>query len=169
MDIVLLVLRLVHVVGGVFWVGGALALTFFVMPSMMASAESGQKVMGYLMTQTKFSLAMSVSSISTVLAGFVLYGIDSNWFTSQWMMAGPGIGFGVGAVFALIGLGAGMMIPRVSKAMAALGAQIKGAPTPEQASQLAALRKRQEMVSKINAFSLIIAALLMGVARYLRF
>ena len=169
MNIVLIVLRLIHVLAGVFWVGGALAMNFFITPTIMATAEAGQKFMGHLMTQTKFSMMMTIAGLSAVLAGFALYWIDSNGFTSEWMMAGPGIGFGIGAVFALVGFGAGIMIPRGGAAMAKLAAQFKGAPTPEQRAQMAALQKRQKMISAINAHSLLFAAMMMGISRYLRF
>lgn len=169
MDLVLLVLRLLHVLGGIFWVGGALVMAFFITPTIMSTAEAGQKFMGHLLTQTKFSRMMTIAAISTVVAGFILYWIDSDGFTSAWMMAGPGIGFGIGAFFALIGFGAGLMIPRGGAAMAKLAATFKGAPTPDQQAQMAALVKRQKMISAINAHSLLASAILMAVARYLRF
>ncbi len=169
MNFVLLVLRLLHILGGIFWVGGALAMAFFITPTIMATAEAGQKFMGHLLTQTKFSRMMTIAAIATILAGFILYWIDSAGFTFDWMMAGPGVGFGIGAFFALIGFGAGLMIPRGGAAMAKLAAQFKGAPTPDQQAQMAALVKRQKMISAINAHSLLAAAILMAVARYLRF
>lgn len=169
MDIVLLVLRLIHVLAGVFWAGAALAMTFFISPAIGATAEAGQKVMGQLMTQSKFSKTMVLAGYSTAIAGAILYWIDSDGFTSAWMSAGPGIGFGLGALFAIVGLVAGIMIPRTGAAMGQLAAQFKGAPTSEQQAQMAALRKRQATVSTINAWCLIIAVVLMGTARYLRF
>lgn len=169
MNFVLLALRLLHVLGGIFWVGGALVMAFFITPTIMSTADAGQKFMGHLMTQTKFSRAMTIAALAAIIAGFILYWIDSAGFTSDWMMAGPGIGFGIGAFFALIGFGAGIMVPRGGAAMAKLAATFKGAPTPDQQSQMAALMKRQKMISAINAHSLLAAAILMAVARYLRF
>jgi uncharacterized membrane protein len=169
MNLLVLVLRLIHVFGGVFWVGGALIMAFFITPAIGATGEAGQKFFGYVMTQSRFSMAMMIAAIATVLAGFLLYSIDSSWFTSAWMSAGPGIGFGTGAVFALVGFSAGMMIPGVGKAMGALAAQFKGAPSPDQAAQMAALRQRQMLLSKVNAYALIVATLIMATARYWRF
>jgi uncharacterized membrane protein len=169
MDIVILALRLIHVFSGVFWVGAALAMTFFITPTVGATAEAGQKFMSHLMSQTRFSNTMMIVGVSTVLAGAAMYWIDSNGFTSDWMMAGPGIGFGLGAVLAVVGLGAGMMIPRAAASMGKLAAQFKGAPTPDQQSQMAALRKRMALVSTVNAYCLIIATVLMATARYWRF
>lgn len=169
MAIVLIALRLIHILGGVFWVGGALAMAFFITPAILSTAEAGQKFMGHLLTQTKFSLAMTIAAYSTVIAGTILYWIDSDGFTSEWMMAGPGIGFGIGAVLALVGLGAGLVVPRNGAAMAKLAAQFKGPPTPEQQAQMAALQKRQKRIAAINAHSLLTAAFMMAIARYLRF
>jgi hypothetical protein len=112
---------------------------------------------------------MTYSAISSVVAGFILYGIDSNWFTSAWQSSGPGIGFGVGALFALIGLVTGIMNGNNNKAMGRLGAQIQGKPTPEQAAKLAAIQKQQGWVVPVNTYSLLLALLLMAIARYLRF
>jgi uncharacterized membrane protein len=169
MNNLMLVLRLIHVLGGVFWAGGALVMTFFIIPSIGATAEAGQKVMGHLLTQTKVSLTMTIASISSVAAGAILYWIDSDGLTNGWMTAGPGIGFAIGGFFGLVALGAGLMVPRVGKAMGMLAAQIKGVPSPEQQAQLAILRKRQATVSMINAAGLFITIVFMGISRYLRF
>lgn len=165
----LIFLRLVHIFAGVFWVGAALAMNFFVNPAVRATAETGQKFMGYLLTQSRFTAAMIVAGFATVMAGATLYWIDSDGFTSAWMMAGPGIGFGVGATFAVVGLIYGIMIPRAGAAMGRLAAQFKGAPTPDQQAQMATLSKRMATVSNVNIVCLIIATVLMATARYLRF
>jgi uncharacterized membrane protein len=165
----LIFLRLVHIFTGVFWVGAALAMNFFVNPAVRATAEAGQKFMGHLVTQSRFTASMIVAGLATVIAGTALYWINSDGFTSAWMMAGPGIGFGVGATFAVVGLIYGIMIPRTGAAMGRLAAQFKGPPTPEQQAQMAALSKRMATISMVNIVCLIVATLLMAMARYLRF
>jgi len=104
-----------------------------------------------------------------VLAGASLYWIDSGGLTSAWMHSGAGLGFGIGAFFGLIGFVFGMQVGNTNGALAKLGAQIQGKPTPEQMAQIGALRKRLSIVSPINAYSLILAALFMAIARYLQF
>lgn len=162
-------LRLAHIFTGVFWVGAALAMYFFINPAVRATAEAGQKFMGHILTQSRFSTAMIGAGLTTVIAGTFLYWIDSDGFTSAWMMAGPGIGFAIGATFAVIGLVAGYMIPRTGAAMGKLAAQFKGPPTPEQQAQMGALSSRMAMISTVNIICLIAATVLMAVARYLRF
>jgi len=169
MDILTVVLRLVHVVGGVFWVGGAIAMNFFIGGTIRATGDAGKQFAGHLMGRTSFSQFMTYSAILSVLAGFILYGIDSNWFTSAWQSSGPGIGFGIGALFALIGLVTGIMNGNNNRKMGRLGAQIQGKPTAEQAAQLGAIQQQQAWVVPVNTYSLLLALILMAVARYLRF
>lgn len=169
MDTLVLILRLLHIIGGVFWVGGAVAVNFFVAPTMRATGDAGKQFAGHLMGRTQFSQFMMYSGIVSIVAGFILYGIDSSWFTSAWQSSGPGIGFGIGALFALIGMVTGIMNGSNNRKMASLGAQIQGKPTPEQAAQLAAIQKQQALVVPVNTYSLLLALALMAVARYLRF
>ena len=83
------------------------------------------------------------------------------------MHTAQGLGFGVGAFFGLIGLVFGAMVGSTNGALAKLGAQIQGKPTPDQMTQIGALRKRLALVSPINVYSLILATLLMAISRYL--
>jgi uncharacterized membrane protein len=165
----MIVLRLLHILSGVFWVGAGLAMFFFIGPTLGATAEAGQKFSQHLMTYTRFTAIMTASAVLTVLAGFILYWIDSGGFTSAWMHSGAGLGFGIGAFFGLIGLVFGIMVGNTNGALAKLGAQIQGKPTPEQMAQIGLLRKRQSIVSPINAYALILATLFMAIARYMRF
>ena len=164
-------LRIIHIVGGVFWVGGVLIMAFFIAPAVGATEEAGQKFIGHLMGNLKFSNRMSAAAGLTILAGFILYWIDSDGFTSAWMSSGAGRGFGIGAAFALIGFVFGILIGRTTKAMAQLGAQLsqQGKPSPEQMSQMQSLRKQQAAYSNISAATLILAVVFMAIARYLVF
>src|SRR5215210_8869325 len=159
-------LRIVHIVGGIFWVGGTLILTFFIGPTMGAIGESGQTFVGHLMNNLKFSNRMSAAAGSTILAGFILYWIDSQGFTSAWMSSGAGRGFGIGAAFALIGFVFGIMTGRSTKAMAQLGAQMQGKPSPDQLTQMQEIRRRQATYSTLAAVTLVLASIFMAIARY---
>ncbi len=169
MYLLVIILRLLHILGGVFWVGGALATNFFVGPTIGATGDAGKQFAGHLMSRTRFTAAMTGGAIVTVIAGFFLYGIDSAWFSSAWQSSGPGIGFAIGALFALVGLVTGMMNGKNNKAMGRIGAQIQGRPTSEQAATLAAIRKQQAWVVPVNSYSLLLAVFFMAIARYLRF
>jgi len=159
-------LRIVHIVGGIFWVGGTLILTFFIGPTIGAIGESGQTFVGHLMNNLKFSNRMSAAAGSTILAGFILYWIDSQGVTSAWMSSGAGRGFGIGAAFALIGFVFGIMTGRSTKAMAQLGAQMQGKRSPDQLTQMQEIRRRQATNSTLAAVTLVLASIFMAIARY---
>jgi uncharacterized membrane protein len=55
MDFIMLILRLTHVVAGVFWVGATLAMNFYFGPASSATGEAGGQVMQHLMTKARFS------------------------------------------------------------------------------------------------------------------
>ncbi|MDQ3006974.1 MAG: hypothetical protein M3R47_16535 [Chloroflexota bacterium] len=162
-------LRIVHILAGIFWVGGALTMAFFVAPAVGATAEAGQKFVGHLMGNLKFSSRISAAAGLTILAGFILYWIDSDGLTSPWMNSGAGIGFGIGAAFALVGLVFGILVGRTTKDMAQLGGQFQGKPSPEQMLQMGTLRKKQVTYSSINVLLLILSVIFMAIARYLVF
>lgn len=169
MNYLTLALRLIHIIGGVFWVGAALLMNFYVGPTVRATGDSGKQFVGHLMAKTRFSMVMSVSAYSTVIAGVLLYGYDSMWFSSQWMRSSTGIGFGIGAMFALIGLVTGLMNGANNGKLARLGAQVQGKPTPEQAAALGAIARQQGWVVPVNSWTLLLALFFMAISRYLVF
>jgi uncharacterized membrane protein len=159
-------LRIIHIVAGVFWVGGTLAMTFFIGPTIGATGDAGQKFVGHLMNKLKFSNRMSAAAGLTVLAGLILYGLDAR-AGAAWQRSGFAIGLNIGAGFAIIGFIFGILIGRTTNAMAQLGAQFQGKPTNEQMAQMQAIQKQQALYSNISAAALILAVTFMAVARYL--
>jgi uncharacterized membrane protein len=169
MNILVIMLRLIHIVAAVIWGGGALIMEFFIGRSILATGESGQKFVQHLMNKIQMHRFMTVAAVATVLAGSILYWIDSDGFSSAWMTSGAGIGFGIGAVFGLIAFVFGGIFGSSNAKLAEIGAQIQGKPTNEQLSQIQALQKRIQTVSPIHTYSMILAILFMATARYLVF
>jgi hypothetical protein len=162
-------LRIIHIGAGIFWVGGGLIMAFFLGPTVGATGEAGQKVMVHLVGKLKISARLSAAAGSTVLAGAILYWIDSAGFTSAWMKSGAGTGFSIGAFFGLVGFVLGILVGIKITAMGKLAAQFQGKPTPEQLAEMGALQKQQMMYSNYSTYALIIAVIFMSVARYLQF
>jgi hypothetical protein len=159
-------LRIIHIVGGVFWVGGVLIMTFFIAPTVGANPEAGQKFIGHLMNNLKFSARMSAAAGSTILAGFILFGLDARG-GQAWVRSSFATGLSIGAVFALIGFVFGILLGRATKSMAQLGAQIQGKPSPAQLAQMQTIQKQQVTYSRISAATLVIAVIFMAISRYL--
>ncbi|HSL43143.1 MAG TPA: hypothetical protein VK897_06905 [Anaerolineales bacterium] len=159
-------LRIIHIVAGVFWVGGSLVMTFFVGPTVGAIGEPGQKFMGYLVNNLKFSNRMAIASGLTILAGFILYGLDARAGTA-WLRSDFAVGLGIGAIFALVGFVFGILVGRNIRAMARLGAQIQGKPSDELLNQIQGLQKRQATYSMLSTVAIVLATVFMAIARYL--
>lgn len=169
MNYLVLVLRLIHILAGVFWVGGNLIFAFFVSPAVAATGEAGQKVMAHLVNKARLSARISVSAVLTVIAGGWLYDIDSQGLTSGWRTSGPGLGFGIGGVFALIGLIFGLIVGINSNRLGKLSTEIVGKPTEDQMHKLQAAQKQLGFAVPISSITLILALICMATARYWSF
>ena len=159
-------LRIIHIVAGVFWVGGALVMAFFVGPAMGATGEAGQRFVGHLMNNLKFSNWMAAAAGLSILAGAILFALDAR-AGEAWLRSNFATGLSIGGGFALVGFVVGILIGRNTKAMAQFGARIQGQPSPDQLSQMQAFQKRQVTYSYINVAALILAVIFMSIARYL--
>ena len=166
MNTAIIVLRLIHVFSAIFWVGSALTTGFFISPAVRVTAEAGQKFMGYLVTQTRLIMAITVSAVLTVLAGISLYWIDSDGLTSAWMKSGAGIGFGIGGLAGIISLIVGVIFGKNISALGSIFSQIQGKPTGEQISKLQAIQKSMAVLGPANTIAQVIAVLCMATARY---
>ena len=140
-------------------------MNFFVSPAIGATGDAGRQFAGHLIGRTSFSRFMMLAGLTTVLAGSYLYGVNSNWFSSGWMMSGQGIGFGIGATAGIIALIFGFLIGNTNGALAALGAQIQGKPSDAQMSAMQALRQRASFVTVGNTVFIIISISFMALAR----
>jgi uncharacterized membrane protein len=167
MDILSIILRIMHIFGGVFWVGSAWMLAFFLGPAVQAVGPDGGKVMGYLMEKMRLSVYISGAAVVTVLAGLVLFFLH---YGIAGLSTPVGLAFGVGGVFGLValGIGAGMVGP-LSLQLTRLGGEIARAgkpPSAEQMSQMASLQKRLGSASLWNAVITSLSLLMMASARY---
>jgi hypothetical protein len=118
------------------------------------------------MNNLKFSNRMSAAAGSTILAGLILFGLDAR-AGAPWLRSSFAMGLGIGAVFAIIGMIFGIMIGRTTKSLAQLGAQMQGKPSPDQLTQMQAIRNQQATYSRISVTALILATIFMAIARYL--
>ena len=169
MDYLHLILRIIHIGAGVFWVGGVLMMTCFIAPTLGAIGEGGPKFVAHLVKNLKFTTRMSIAAGLTALAGAWLYWIDSSGFQSAWMMSSVGTGFGLGSFFGAVGFVFGILIGRTTNALVNLGGQMQGKPSAEQMTQLQMLQRRQGLYSRIASISLILSVLFMAMARFLVF
>lgn len=162
--VVLFLLRAIHIVGGVIWVGGVVVVTLFVLPSARSVGPSGQQMLMDIMMRRKLSVYLIASAILTTIAGFVLYGRNMSLTEGAWGRTPMGIGMSVGAVCAIIAVLIGMTVsaPAAKKMVAA------GAPggTPLTEEERNRLQRRTGVASGVVLALLAVAVMTMATARY---
>lgn len=169
MDLLLIILRLVHIGLGVFWVGTMVFNAFFLMPSMLEAGPDGMKVAAGLARRRFLDIMPPVAGL-TILSGFWLYWKASLGFQPAYMRSSVGMTYGVGALAALIAFALGIVIMRPSMLKAAALSQAAASAAPEERvaklAQAAALRHRGAETGKLIAVVLIVAVAAMAVGRY---
>ena len=161
MDVELIVLRLLHVAVGAFWVGTALFVAIFLGPSVRAAGPAGGEVMKRLMAR-RFSPIILTAAAVTVLSGFRLYWRMSGGFDPLWIGTPMGLCYTIGGIAALIAFGIGLTVTLPAARRIGVLMQTMQGPSPE----LAALSKRMAIGAQGVATLVAIAVILMAVARY---
>jgi uncharacterized membrane protein len=164
-----IILRLIHILAGIFWVGTAFLLAGFLAPTLRATGSEGGRFMRHLMQQRRLQLFIGLAMGLTILSGLILYARISASTHGVWAGTAPGIAYGVGAVAAILGALTGLLISGAAgRRIAALGGSIgPGSPSADQQAELGRLQARIGLGTRLSAGFLAIAAGAMAVARYL--
>jgi uncharacterized membrane protein len=164
-----IILRLIHILGGVFWVGSAFLLAGFLVPTMRETGREGGRFIQHLMLQRKLPVFIGIASALTVLSGLTMYARMAAATHGSWASTPPGIAYGIGGLAAVLGGIAGAVFAGAAgKRMAVVGQSIGAAgPSPEQQAEIARLQARIGLGTRLTAALLAVAAGAMAVARYL--
>ena len=173
MELLMIVLRLVHVVSGVLWVGMAVFTTIYLAPAVQDAGPEGGKVMAALQRRGVMTV-MPLFAIATLLSGIGLYWRVSGGFRGSFVMSGPGLGYGLGGLAAIAAYAVGMTVARPSMLRAAAlmqqmaSAGDAGTATREATmAEVAQLRARSGAAGRLVVGLLVLAVAAMAVARYL--
>jgi hypothetical protein len=166
MQFIIIVLRLVHIVAGAFWVGSALMIALVLLPGLRKAGPGSERVL----PMAQISRALSIASLLTTVAGLLLYVLLSR-FAWGWIVSPAGIGLTLGSLAGLAAFLLGLLSTGpTAKKLAALGGQIQaagGPPTPQQMAELSRLQAKLSTSSKWSTGLAAAALALMAVARYL--
>jgi hypothetical protein len=171
MDLMLIGLRLIHIVCGVFWAGALIFMATFFFPSVNDAGPDGGKVVAALQRRGFLNI-MPAIAILTVLSGIALFWKLSGGFQNAWMKSPTGTTLTVGAVAALAALGIGLSIlrPRALR-MSALMQEMASAPAgPDRDATMATvqtLRASTLLAGRWIAIFLAVATVCMAIARYI--
>ncbi|MGH8914962.1 MAG: hypothetical protein ACRDZM_10660 [Acidimicrobiia bacterium] len=162
MDVYVIVLRLLHILGGVFWAGALFSIVSFVQPTAKRAGMPGGQFVGRLMGEGRFGQAMGGAAIITILSGGLLF---ARTFGGSAPVSGPMIGFSIGAVAAVVAwlLGFIVLFP-AARRMGPLSARIEqGEDVGAEMGRLVATQTRW---TQVTAWLVLIAVLTMATARY---
>ena len=69
----MIVLRLVHILGGIFWVGTAVLIAWFFIPAHRSTGAAGMIFIQELMIRRKLRFYLTLAMILTILSGLGMY------------------------------------------------------------------------------------------------
>ena len=169
MDIVLVLLRLIHIVAAVAWVGLGGVMALYIGPAVGRAGESGLRFLKTLLIHTSYGRIFPIVAGLTMLAGILLYlvGNSASHFTTT-----GNIVLGIGALAGILaGIHGGATTGRATTALSkALEQHVPEGNGSVSADGLATLR---DLAAKLGgharlSFVLMVIALLgMASARYL--
>ena len=166
----LLVLRVVRVLGAIFWLGSGLFTTFFLIPALARAGSAAAPVMGALQGRRLFTW-LPVVAVLTLLSGFRLLMIASAGFSADYMGSAMGQAFLWSGVLALLAFVVGMLIARPAGVkVGQLSASLASRTDAERAAlmpELERLRRRNSVGMLAATIMLVVSAVGMAVARYL--
>lgn len=169
MNAELIVLRLVHVVGGMLWVGFAAYNTFFLLPSMAEAGPAGGPVIAGLQKRKLFVI-LPILALLVILAGFRLMMIAGQGSNGAWFHSRSGMVFSAGALIAIVVFVFGVTVvrPTMNKVMALSAERAKASPDRQATldGEIAKLRRRAEIASKASTHALLLTSVTMAIGRY---
>jgi len=171
MNTIVPVLRLVHILGGVYWAGTMFFFVTFLEPTLRSLGPDGGKVMIRLFERGYMKI-LPIVAVVTVLAGLWLLCILSAGFQPAYMRSPLGMGFSSGGVLAIIALIIGLVVMRpVGARIWAIARQLPQESNEASRNALMAemgqLRERTVLAARAIFGLLVAAVALMAVSRYL--
>lgn len=171
MDPVMVLLRLLHIVLGVYWAGTIIFSALYLGPSVSAAGPAGGQVMAQLVKRGHLNV-MPVVALITILAGVDLYRRVSAGFQPEWIGSAQGMTLTVGAVAAIVAFGIGVFVMRATSlrviALTKAAQQVPEGPDRDgKLAEIQPLRRRVTMSLQWVAVLLGVSVVTMAVARYL--
>ncbi|MDB4917328.1 MAG: putative rane protein [Gemmatimonadetes bacterium] len=165
----ILLLRFLHVLGGIFWLGGGLFMSVFLVPALAKSGMNAGPVFAALQQRRLFAVLPAVA-VLVILSGLRLLSIASG-DSSSYLRSTSGRTFAVSGALAVIAFLMSLIVARPANVrLASLGAAVAAAAGHERAAlvgQVAVLQRRIAVSSMVATACLVLCGVGMSVARYL--
>lgn len=167
----LLTLRVIHILGGIFWVGSLMFTSFYLVPAIRSSPVVAGQVMAGLQKRRLFTI-LPIVALLTIASGLRLLAIDSAGFSGSYFSTSTGRTFGAGAVVATVAFLLSLLVGRpafvrVGRLGASLAAATDEGKRQRIAAEIQRLNRRATIANAIVVALLLLTALGMATARYL--
>jgi hypothetical protein len=147
-------IRVVHILAGVFWVGTIIFIAAFLAPGARR-IPGGGPFLGAFFARTPLARVIAVAGALNILSGLFLYWTDSQGFRLAWVLSRTGLTFTLGALAAIGGAVAAARQGRIASRI----------PTVDEAER-PALIARVERAEIVTTILLVLAVTAMAAARY---
>ncbi|MDE2854063.1 MAG: hypothetical protein OXN88_07825 [Chloroflexota bacterium] len=157
--LIISLLRLLHIVAGLIWVGAALLMSFYIEPMAGSSGAEGGRFLRALYSKTHFPRLIPLSALVATIAGLLLYGLLAY---HEAMSSAMGVILTLGALFGLLAFGHGYFtVWRRSGHYARL---VKAAKADE--GTLGQLEDKMRRNGRVSFWLALVSLVLMAGARY---
>lgn len=166
----LLILRLVHIFGGIFWVGSLFFTSFFLIPAIGSSPAIAGQVMAGLQRRRLFTL-LPIVALLTIASGLRLLSFASAGFAGAYFSTPPGRTFALSAIAAIVAFLVSLLVSRpgfvrVGRLGASLATAMDEGARQRITEEMQRLTRRVTIANASVVMLLVFAAAGMAIARY---
>jgi len=165
-----LILRLIHIGAGAFWVGAVFTTVFFLQPTALAVGPDAGRFQAHLIRRRRFALVVLSAAATTVIAGIWLLWIATDGLDPELALATSQLGFTLGGLVAIatFAFGALYVYPRTVRVAAIVAGFLAESrpPTSDEQALLGRLRGDLTRAGWVVLSGLAIAVAAMATARY---
>lgn len=167
----LIVMRVVHIVGGALWVGAVVFNGVYLIPALAASGPAAGPIMAHFQRRHFFTV-LPVIAVLTLVSGARLLQVASDGFSSAYFASGSGRTYAVGGALALLAFLIGITIvrPSMNRATTLSGSIASATDDASRAAisaEAGALRRRGASANQVVASLLVAAVVAMAIGRYM--
>jgi hypothetical protein len=170
MNWLMIVLRVIHIAGGVFWAGAVFVNEGFLLPTVKALGPVGGQFMRHLVGVRKYSIRIATAGFLVILSGLGMYWRNGSISAGSWYRSRQAMVYGIGGLAAIIALVFGLTyILRAAGKITEIGNAVQasgGPPSAEQAAIMGAMQKRMSTGSHVVAGLIGITVIAMAIGRY---
>lgn len=162
MEYVLTILRFLHIILGVLWVGLGVTAAWILHPLASQIGDEGSQMLRAWYSKSRFAQIMPVASIGTTVAGLILWGMRADGPLLEGFTNTGSMVMGVGALFGLLAFGHGFGISRI---ISKFSGMLDSSETKN--DELSEMEAKLGRNANIGAILTVIAVTCMSLARYI--